>query len=400
MKNRTRWNGQGDLRPEARTAREERPVLITGGAGFIGTNLADRLLSQGRRVLVYDNLSRPGVERNWRWLRQTHGSAVELEKGDIGDREALRQVVREAGQVYHFAAQVAVTTSLSDPVHDFEVNALGTLNLLEALREMEEAPPLLFTSTNKVYGDLGDLKLRLRGNCYEPEDAEIRTHGLNEERPLKFHSPYGCSKGAAGQYVLEYARTFGLCATVFHMSCIYGPHQFGNEDQGWVAHFLIRALEERAIRIYGDGKQVRDILFVEDLVEALMLAGENSEKLAGESFNMGGGPGNAVSLLEIIQLIGELQRKLPEIQFDDWRSADQQYYVSDLRKFSQATGWKPRTGVRKGLQQLYDWLLDSWDSVSGPVSEEDWNGNGEGGSELHPDEVWSQGVRRVAKEMQ
>jgi CDP-paratose 2-epimerase len=386
------------------TELENRPVLITGGAGFIGTNLADRLLTLGKRVLVYDNLSRPGVERNWRWLRQTHGAAVELEMADIGDRGALGEAVREAGQVFHFAAQVAVTTSLSDPVHDFEVNALGTLNLLEALREMEEAPPLLFTSTNKVYGDLSDLKLRLGGNRYEPEDAQIREHGLNEGHPLNFHSPYGCSKGAAGQYVLDYARTFGLPATVFHMSCIYGPHQFGNEDQGWVAHFMIRALEERVIRIYGDGKQVRDILFVEDLVEALMLAGENAENLAGQSFNMGGGPGNTVSLLEILELIGELQQRVPDIQFENWRPADQQYYVSDLRKFSRATGWKPRTGVREGLQRLYHWLLESWDSVSGPVPSSSRgklrNGLGKSGGELPPEEGWNRQAGKWAKEIQ
>src|ERR1051326_8612366 len=315
------------------------PVLITGGAGFIGTNLAHRFLSAGRPVRVFDNLSRPGVERNLQWLRTTHGDLVEVCVAQVQDLRALREAVQDVSQVFHFAAQVAVTTSLIDPLYDFEVNARGTLNLLEALRALDAPPPLIFTSTNKVYGDLKEVKLQTRQGRYEPELGALRESGFNEQWPLNFNSPYGCSKGAACQYVLDYARTFRLPALVFRMSCIYGYHQFGNEDQGWVAHFLIRAIEDRPVTIYGDGRQVRDVLFVDDLIDAFLLAQQNMGALAGQAFNIGGGPANTISLLELIQLIEELQGRPPQIDFDTWRPADQQYYVSDIKQFSAATGW-------------------------------------------------------------
>jgi CDP-paratose 2-epimerase len=333
-----------------------RPVLITGGAGFIGTNLADRLLKRGRPVLLFDNLSRPGVEQNLEWLRREHGSLMRFEEGDIRDIKAIRRAVQNASQVFHFAAQVAVTTSLTDPTGDFEVNARGTLNLLEAIRELPEPPPIIYTSTNKVYGHLGDVPLRASEGRYEPEDTGIRQHGFSEARSIHFHSPYGCSKGAAEQYVLDYARTFGLRTAVFRMSCIYGLHQFGNEDQGWVAHFLIRALNNEPITIYGDGRQVRDVLFVSDLVDAFLLAQEKIDAISGQVFNIGGGPSNTTSLLELLDLIGTLNGRPAEVLFDQWRPADQQYYVSDTRKFSAATGWVPRVDVREGVRQLWDWL--------------------------------------------
>jgi CDP-paratose 2-epimerase len=333
-------------------------VLITGGAGFIGTNLAHRLLSAGTPVLIYDDLSRPGVEHNVAWLRQEHGSQLQVEIADIRNAEAVRAAVRSASQVFHFAAQVAVTTSLTDPRHDFEVNVGGTLNLLEALRSRENPPPLLFTSTNKVYGGLSDLPLEKNGSRYQPLDAALRT-GINEERLLDFHSPYGCSKGAADQYVLDYARTFGLPAVVFRMSCIYGPHQMGNEDQGWVAHFLIRAIEGKPIVLYGDGMQVRDLLFVEDLVDAFLLAQANVQTLAGQAFNIGGGLGNTISLLELLELIGRLRGEKQAIRLNDWRPGDQRYYVSDIRKFKAATGWAPKVNVHAGVERLLNWLLES-----------------------------------------
>ncbi len=335
---------------------QTRPVLITGGAGFIGTNLAHCLLSSGQRVLVFDNLSRSGVERNLQWLRDTHGDQVEVEVADVRDGFALRRAVERASQVFHFAAQVAVTTSLVDPLHDFDVNARGTLNLLEALRACDNPPPLVLTSTNKVYGGLPDVVLRQAETRYEPEAFRQRLCGINEERPLDFHSPYGCSKGSADQYVIDYARTYGLPAVVFRMSCIYGPHQFGTEDQGWVAHFLIRALRGQAITLYGDGKQVRDILFVEDLVDAFLLAQANMDRLTGQAFNIGGGPENTVSLLELLELIRDLNGRTPRISQDAWRPGDQRYYVSDIGKFRAATGWSPQVSVRRGVRRLWDWL--------------------------------------------
>ncbi|HEU4588247.1 MAG TPA: NAD-dependent epimerase/dehydratase family protein [Gemmatimonadales bacterium] len=335
-----------------------RPVLITGGAGFIGTNLADRLCRVGQSVVIYDNLSRPGVERNLQWLERTHGPKVRTELADVGNYERLRRVVKHAGAIFHFAAQVAVTTSLDDPFHDFEVNARGTLNLLEAVRSTAVPPPLVFTSTNKVYGALDSLALATGARRYQPIDEELGCLGVSEARPLDFHSPYGCSKGAADQYVLDYAHTFGLPAVVFRMSCIYGPHQFGTEDQGWLAHFVIRAITGEPITLYGDGKQVRDVLFVDDLVNAFLLARERIEDLAGQPYNIGGGPQNTISLLELIDLIGELHGTTPEVRYEPWRPADQRYYVSDTRRFQRATGWTPRVDVIEGLERLHAWLLD------------------------------------------
>ncbi len=352
-----------DAKPRS-VGRQQRHVLITGGAGFIGSNLADRLLSSGRPVLVFDDLSRPGVEQNLSWLRERHGDRLRVEVADVRDRQPLRAAVRGADQVFHFAAQVAVTSSLLDPIHDFEVNVRGTVNLLEEVRALECPPPLIYTSTNKVYGALTDLPLEANCTRYQPLDAATRT-GIHEGRPLDFHSPYGCSKGAADQYVLDYARTFGIPALVFRMSCIYGAHQMGTEDQGWVAHFLIRAIEDKPIVIYGDGMQVRDLLFVDDLVDALLLAQSNSHTLAGQAFNIGGGLGNTASLLELMEMIGAICGSKPNLRWKDWRSGDQRYYVSDTRKFKAATGWAPKVNVRQGVEMLYRWLLESRGRAAG-----------------------------------
>jgi CDP-paratose 2-epimerase len=310
-------------------------------------------------VLLYDNLSRPGVEQNLAWLLQTHGDLVQVETADIRDARSVRRAVDRASQVFHFAAQVAVTTSLVNAVEDFEVNARGTVNLLEALRAQDNPPPLVFTSTNKVYGRLGDVNIRMAGTRYEPEDDAIRGSGIDETRPLDFHSPYGCSKGAADQYVLDYTRTFGIAAVVFRMSCIYGPHQFGTEDQGWVAHFLIRALRGEPVTIYGDGKQVRDVLFVDDLVNAFLLAQAHMPRVAGQAFNIGGGPGNTISLLDLFDLIEEIHGRRPDLRAGAWRPGDQRYYVSDTRKMHAATGWSPKVSAADGTRSLYTWLREN-----------------------------------------
>jgi CDP-paratose 2-epimerase len=331
-------------------------ALITGGAGFIATNVASHLATAGWHVRLFDNLSRPGVESNIRWLRRTYGDAIELQIGDVRDAALVRSAIRGASRVFHFAAQVAVTTSLVDPLLDFDVNARGTLNLLEAIRYLERRPSLLFTSTNKVYGNLHDVPLTTRGRRYLPEVSEVAAYGVSERRPLDFHSPYGCSKGAAEQYVLDYARTFGLPATVFRMSCIYGPHQFGTEDQGWVAHFAIQSMKRRPITLYGDGLQVRDVLFVEDLVDAMQRAHERIDVTAGRAFNIGGGPANTTSLLELIDLLSHISGRRPRVSAESWRNADQRYYVSDHRRFSETTGWAPKTGVTEGVGRLVDWL--------------------------------------------
>ncbi|NMO15941.1 NAD-dependent epimerase/dehydratase family protein [Pyxidicoccus fallax] len=341
---------------QPRGVRPERQVVVFGGAGFIGCNVANSYLEEGRRVLVYDNLSRPGVEKNLRWLKERHGDRLDVEVADIRDAASVRRAVRHAGEVFHFGAQVAVTTSLDAPTHDFEVNARGTFNVLEALRDMETPAPLVFTSTNKVYGGLPGLRFVAGEHRYEPLDPDIRAQGISERCSLDFESPYGCSKGTADQYVLDWARSFGLRATVFRMSCIYGPRQFGTEDQGWVAHFLIRALKGQPITLYGDGMQVRDVLFVEDLVRAFRLAQARMDEVSGEAFNIGGGPTRAISLLELLELIEELVGHRPDVRHEDWRTGDQRYYVSDTRKFQAATGWAPQVGVREGVTRLLGWL--------------------------------------------
>ncbi len=349
----TRENGISILPPKPKS----KPVLITGGAGFVGINVAAKVLEQGEDVLIFDNLARSGVERNLEWLCHKYGKRVQVEIADIRDAHLVRDAVHQASRIYHFAAQVAVTTSIEAPMPDFGINVQGTLNVLEAMRLMESAPPLLFTSTNKVYGDLEDIHFLQHGQRYVPEPEAYR-QGLSEAQPLSFHSPYGCSKGSADQYVLDYARTYGLPATVFRMSCIYGPHQFGTEDQGWVAHFLIRALRGEPITLYGDGYQVRDILFVDDLVDAMLRAHAQIDRLKGQAFNIGGGPGNSTSLLELLALIGSLTGQVPEYSLSDWRRGDQKYYVSDTRRFGELTGWAPTTGIQDGVTQLHQWLQE------------------------------------------
>ena len=332
-------------------------ALVTGGAGFIGANVVDRLASTGARVIVLDNLSRPEVERNVSWLRARHGDRVDVVVDDVRHATALRAILSGVDRVFHFAAQVAVTTSLADPLEDFDVNARGTLTLLEALRAQPRPPSLVYTSTNKVYGALPDVALVDDSRRWQPADPELVARGIGETRALDFHSPYGCSKGAAESYVLDYARSYGLPTVVFRMSCIYGPRQFGTEDQGWVAHFWRRALAGRPLTIYGDGRQVRDLLYVEDLVDALLLAHARVDALAGRAFNLGGGPANALSLVELIERIAGTTGRRPAMTHADWRTGDQRWYVSDTRRFTEATGWRARVGIDEGLTRLGDWLI-------------------------------------------
>jgi CDP-paratose 2-epimerase len=338
---------------------DRRPVLVTGGAGFIGCNIANALAEQGHEVLVYDALSRPGVERNLAWLKERHGEQVQSIVADVRDEDELARAAREAKAVFHMAAQVAVTTSMADPREDFDINVRGTLHLLDALRLKGGGTPVIFASTNKVYGDLADLEFRLDGDKYVATDPHIAASGISEARPLDFHTPYGCSKGAADQYVLDYARSFGLNAAVLRMSCIYGVRQMGTEDQGWVAHFLIRALEDRPITLYGDGYQVRDILDVSNAVEAYLKAWERIDRIRGRAFNLGGGPDNAVSLRELLGHIAGLLGREVDVRFADWRAGDQRYFVADTKAAREALGLSPAVPWRQGVALLAEWLRES-----------------------------------------
>jgi CDP-paratose 2-epimerase len=334
-------------------------VLITGGAGFVGSNLAQRVLSTGGRITIYDNLARAGTERNLAWLQELGGDRLRFVCGDVRDGARLAEVLAtiQPDAVFHFAAQVAVTTSVSDPRTDFEVNALGTFNLLEAARRLRRPPAIFFTSTNKVYGGLDDVAV-----VAQPSRWTFRDHplGIAETQPLDFHSPYGCSKGTADQYVRDYARIYGLPTVVFRMSCIYGPRQFGNEDQGWVAHFLISALLKRPLTIYGDGKQVRDILFVSDLVNAFEAAYARIDQVAGEVFNIGGGPDNTLAIWsEFAPHIQRLVGHLPPVQRAEIRPGDQAVYISDTRKAAARLGWTPTVGVAEGISRLYHWIREN-----------------------------------------
>jgi CDP-paratose 2-epimerase len=335
-----------------------RPVAILGGAGFIGSNLAAHLARAGHRVRIYDDLSRAGVERNLAWLRAAHGDRIEAVIADIRDRDRLRTALAATSAVFHFAGQTAVTTSLVDPRTDFEINAAGTLEVLETLRAQPTPPPLVFTSTNKVYGTLPDVYLISHGDRWRPVDDGVHARGINERRHVEPRTPYGCSKAAADQYVLDYAHGFGLPAVVFRMSCIYGPHQLGTEDQGWVAHFLIRTLAGEPITIYGDGRQVRDVLHVEDLVDAFLRAWRQIDLVRGCAFNIGGGPRNTLSLLELVDAIARISGRRPALCFEDWRAGDQRYYVSDTTAFAAATGWRPLIAPRAGVEALHEWLAE------------------------------------------
>src|SRR4051794_24995067 len=318
--------------------RRGRPILVTGGAGFIGSNLVDRLAGLGHEVIVFDALARPGVSANLDWLRRRHGTRIQPVIADVRDRDVLDEAASGVGAVFHMAAQVAVTTSLADPQADFDINLRGTLNVLEAARRQAEPPTIVFASTNKVYGSLADIALARDGDAYLPEDPGLRARGIGEDRPLSFYTPYGCSKGAADQYVLDYARSFGVPACVLRMSCIYGPRQLGTEDQGWLAHFVYSVRAGRPISIYGDGRQVRDVLYVDDAVDAYLAAWAHIGRVSGQAFNLGGGPANAVTLLQVLSRIGEITGRKPDLRFADWRPGDQRYFVADTTKARQALG--------------------------------------------------------------
>lgn len=333
-------------------------ILITGGAGFIGSNLAHRLLTQGHQITIFDNLSRSGCDQNIEWLRQIHGAeSFRLVKADLTDFTTLSQATEGAERIYHLAGQVAVTTSVKNPRQDFEDNALGTFNALEAARLTGNNPILIYTSTNKVYGGMENVKVVEDQDRYRYVDFP---YGISETQNLDFHSPYGCSKGAGDQYVRDYARIYGLRSVVVRQSCIYGYRQFGIEDQGWVAWFVIAALKRRKISIFGNGKQVRDILFIDDLLDAYDAIVRNIDRAAGQIYNIGGGAANTMSIwTDFGPLLEELLGRPVPVAYADWRPGDQPVYVSDIRKAQRDLGWVPQISVREGITRLYEWIRDN-----------------------------------------
>jgi len=334
--------------------------LVTGGAGFIGTNYVARLLERGEEVIVYDNLSRRGTPRNVAWLERTYGEdSFQMVVEDVRNPSALTSLASEVDVIVHLASQVAVTTSVTHPREDFEINAQGTFNVLDAARLSERKPAVIYSSTNKVYGEMRELEVEEGETAYHYKDLP---HGVSEAQPLDFHSPYGCSKGAGDQYVRDFHRMYNVPTVVFRQSCIYGPHQFGIEDQGWVAWFVIAAMTDRPITIYGDGKQVRDLLFVGDLLDAYDLALENLDASAGQIYNIGGGPDNTLSIWkEFGPLLKETLEKDIQVRWEDWRPGDQRVFIADIRKAQQGLGWSPSTNPQEGINQLIDWVRENRD---------------------------------------
>lgn len=332
-----------------------RNYLITGGAGFIGSNYVHRLLQRGESVAVYDNLSRAGAPRNLTWLQETFGKdAFRLIVGDLRDADLLAESARDADVIVHLGGQVAVTTSVTHPRDDFEANALGTFNALEAARLSGRDPIFIYSSTNKVYGGMEDVEIVEEATRWRYKSL---VRGVAETQPLDFHSPYGNSKGSGDQYTRDYARIYGLRSVVFRQSCIYGPRQFGVEDQGWLAWMTIAAVTGRPITIYGDGKQVRDVLHVNDLLDAYDAAIEKIDRAGGEIYNMGGGPQNVLAVwAEFGPMLERLLGQKIEVAYADWRPGDQRVFYADTSKAKRELDWEPKIDLEEGIEMLFEWV--------------------------------------------
>lgn len=332
-------------------------ILITGGAGFIGTNCAVYFAKKGHEVVIFDNLSRKGSDKNLAWINSE--CSAKFISGDIRNFQELVDATDKYGPfdlILHMAAQVAVTTSVAEPREDFEINALGSFNLLEVMRLYNPEAFLIYASTNKVYGEMEDLNIIQKNGRYIYGEL---SEGVDENRGLDFHSPYGCSKGSADQYCRDYARIYSLKTVVIRQSCIYGYRQFGVEDQGWVAWFCIAAALGKQITIYGDGKQVRDVLFIDDLIRCYELAYENRGHISGKVYNIGGGPPNTLSLHELIRHLEELKGEKIPVIYEDWRPGDQKVFVGNISLAEKDFGWKPIIGAEEGTKKLYEWISEN-----------------------------------------
>ena len=335
-----------------------RKWIITGGAGFVGCHAASLFHEKGDRVVLVDNLSRRGAEANLAWLRGR--GVTDFIKADVRDAGAMNDVLGRHGDadcVLHLAAQVAVTTSVKNPREDFEINALGTFNVLEAVRTAGAGrPAVIYSSTNKVYGNLEHVEVVERDGRYAYEG---RPMGVDESEPMDFHSPYGCSKGCGDQYVRDYARIYGMKTLVYRQSCIYGTRQFGIEDQGWVAWFCVAATTGQPFSIFGDGKQIRDALWVGDLVDAYERGLERIGEVSGEVFNIGGGPENTLSLNELVATLSRAFGREFDPPYADWRPGDQRVFVADVRKAGRLLGWAPKVRTGEGVKKLLGWVREN-----------------------------------------
>ncbi|PIN77122.1 CDP-paratose 2-epimerase [Candidatus Woesearchaeota archaeon CG10_big_fil_rev_8_21_14_0_10_34_8] len=334
-------------------------ILVIGGAGFIGSNLIDYYCKKSSKIIIFDNVSREGVKNNVFWLQKKYPVQVSFVKGDIRtDTAKLSELMEKVDVVFHLAGQVAVTSSVKTPLEDCHINVIGTLNILEAIRNSQKKPMLLFSSSNKVYGELMHIPINEIENRYVYEKLPF---GISESHNLDFHSPYGCSKGAADQYVRDYSRIYGLRTVVFRQSCIYGYRQFGSENQGWLAWFIIATLTGKPLTIYGNGKQIRDVLFIDDLCEAYDTAVQNIDKTSGKIYNVGGGSDNALSILELVNILEEIFQKKIEISFGAWRPGDQKVFISDIRKAKSDFGWMPKISPKEGIKKLVCWVKENKD---------------------------------------
>ncbi|MCK9446323.1 GDP-mannose 4,6-dehydratase [bacterium] len=338
---------------------QEKTILITGGCGFIGSNASNYYSKKGYKVIVYDNLSRVGSKENLRWLKQDKN--IIIIKGDIRNNNKLESTFRKykPDLVLHLAAQVTMVTSVKKPREDFEINALGTFNVLEALRKEAPEAALLYTSTNKVYGEMNDLEVIEKEKRYEYKNFK----GISEERNLDFQGPNGCSKGTGDQYTLDWARIYGLKTVVFRQSGIYGPHQFGIEEQGWLAWFINSLLFKRPVTIYGDGKQVRDVLYIDDVLEAYDAALSNINTTRGKAYNIGGGLDYSLSIWELFEIIEKLDNNKFKYSFGDWRPGDQKAYISEISKAKSDFNWSPKVSPQEGVQKLYNWINENKQSI-------------------------------------
>lgn len=334
---------------------KQRKVFITGGAGFIGANTAHYYLHKNYKVVIYDSLFRPGVEKNIDWLRTRFRTNLKVIIADVRDFKKLNKHIKQSDIIIHCSGQTAVTNSIINPREDYEMNALGTLNVLEAMKNMSPSTIMLYCSTNKVYGEMSRVRTTARGKRY----VSIESPSIDESEQISFYSPYGCSKGCGDQYTLDYARIYGLKTIVFRQSCIYGAHQFGVEDQGWVAHFVASVILDKPITIFGDGKQVRDLLYIDDLVVAFDRAIRKIKITQGNVYNIGGGINHTASLLELVELLEKVSGKKVKLKFKDARLGDQKYYVSNIDKAFRDFNWKPTISVEQGIRMLYEWLEDS-----------------------------------------